>query len=486
MARRNGKKQNKVVKYRRPINIGVVFFGFVAVYLIVCVYLFLTSSHISGYEVLAGSLTSDHNYTGIALRTERVFSAEKSGYVNYYAREGEKVSPATTVYTIDENGEMAALLQESAEGVNLSEANYDSLRGQITSYTSGMSDMDFSKLYDFKYAINASVLDMINQNMADQLEGAMSENSGTFSRFTAGGSGIVEYYVDGFEDAALENLNSSWFDQEAYERRSLRTEELVSAGDSVYKLITEEKWQLVFPLDEEMETYLREKIEKNVRVKDDGTTVPLTTYIEIQFEQDQERVWPSVTLEYRDGQAYGVLSFVNSMVRYAGERFLDFEILLNETKGLKIPATTVTEKDFYVIPIAYLTKSGDESGVMKQVFDENGKSSVVFTDMTIYYQDEESFYVDPKEEDFATSKLKLEAGNTLIAADSADTYQVGAKKELKGVYNINKGYTIFRRIEILQENEEYCIIKEGTSYGLSVYDHIVLNADTVEESQVIY
>ena len=486
MARSGNRKKNTVVRYRRPINIGVVFFGFVAVYLIVCVYLFLTSSHISGYEVLAGTLTSDNHYTGMALRTEKVFTAEKSGYVNYYAREGEKVSPASTVYTIDENGEMAELLQESAEGVNLSEENYASLRSQVTSYVSGMSDMDFSKLYDFKYAINVSVLDMINQNMAEQMEGAVQENSGTFSRFTAGGSGIVEYYVDGLEEVSLENLSSSWFDQEVYERKSLRTEELISSGDPVYKLITEEHWQLVFPLDEETETYLREKMEANVRVKDDGTTVQQTTYVEVRFKKDGESVWPSVTLEYRDGQAYGVLSFVNSMVRYAGERFLDFEILRNETKGLKIPATTVTEKDFYVIPIQYLAKSGDDSGVMKQVFDENGNSSVVFTDTTIYYQDEEYFYVDPKEEDFATSKLKLEAGNTLIAVESSETFQVGEKQAMKGVYNINKGYTVFRRIEILQENEEYCIVKEGTSYGLSVYDHIVLNADTVEEAQVIY
>ena len=37
------KKNKKIIKYRRPINIGVVFFGFIAVYLIVCVYMFFTS-----------------------------------------------------------------------------------------------------------------------------------------------------------------------------------------------------------------------------------------------------------------------------------------------------------------------------------------------------------------------------------------------------------------------------------------------------------
>jgi len=290
MAAQRNRKQNKVVRMRRPINIGVVFFGFVAVYLIVCIYLFLTSSHISGYEVLAGSLTSESQYTGVALRSEKIFYAEKPGYVNYYAREGEKVSPANTVYTIDENGEMAALLQESAEGVNLTESDYASLRSQITAYSSEMSDLDFSRLYDFKFTVSASVLDMINQSMADQLEGSTSEENSTFSRFTSGGSGIVEYYVDGMEEASVETLSSSWFDQEHYTRKSLRTEELVSVGDPVYKLITEEKWQIVFPADEETERYIREKLEENIRVRDDGSTVQMTTYIEIEFKKDGERV----------------------------------------------------------------------------------------------------------------------------------------------------------------------------------------------------
>ncbi len=483
--KKHGKKKN-TIPYRRPINIGVVFFGFVAVYLVICVYMFLTSSHISGYEVLAGSLTSNDHYTGVALRKEKVFTSEKTGYVNYYAREGEKVSPSSIVYTVDENGEMSQLLQESLQGVNLSEADYAALRSQATSYVLGMSDMNFSEIYDFKYEINASILDMVNQDMADRLEGTESEQSAVFYKFTAGGSGIVEYYVDGMEEIDVDGLNSSWFDEENYEKRSLRTDGLVSSGDAVYKLITDEKWKIVFPLREDMEAYLKEKIENNVRVKDNGETVQLTTYIEIKFEKDQESVWPSVTLEYREGQAYGVLQFVNSMVRYAGERFLDFEIIREETTGLKIPVTTVTEKEFFVIPADYLSKSGDESGVMKQVFDENGQSSVVFTPMTIYYQDEEKFYVDPREEDFATSQIKLEMGSTLIPSDSSDTYQVGEKETMKGVYNINKGYTIFRRIEILQENEEFCIVKEGTSYGLSVYDHVVLNAEAVEEAQVVY
>lgn len=88
-----GKKNKNVIRYRRSDrNIAVIFFGFILVYLIVCIYMYLTSAHISGYEVIEGNLATDYRYMGIALRTEQVYTAEKAGYVNYYASENEKVS----------------------------------------------------------------------------------------------------------------------------------------------------------------------------------------------------------------------------------------------------------------------------------------------------------------------------------------------------------------------------------------------------------
>lgn len=77
-------------------------------------------------------------------------------------------------------------------------------------------------------------------------------------------------------------------------------------------------------------------------------------------------------------------------------------------------------------------------------------------------------------------------GSYLILTDSQERFQVGMTDTLQGVYNINKGYTQFRQISILSQNEEYTLVEEGTSYGLTVYDHIVLNGATVDEDEIIY
>ena len=112
--KKKAKKKNKVVKYRKPFNIAYVFFGAILVYMIIYLYMFLTNVHISGYEVIAGSLATDKQFTGLVLREEEIFQATTAGYIDYYATEGSKVSNATIVYSVDESGRMSEYLQENA------------------------------------------------------------------------------------------------------------------------------------------------------------------------------------------------------------------------------------------------------------------------------------------------------------------------------------------------------------------------------------
>ena len=103
----------------------------------------------------------------------------------------------------------------------------------------------------------------------------------------------------------------------------------------------------------------------------------------------------------------------------------------------------------------------------------------VVTPCTIYYADDEYYYVD------AGENSELKAGDFLTKDDSGERYQIGMTQSVQGVYNINRGYTVFRRIEILSSNDEYYTIKKGTDYGLSVYDHIVLDANAVTGNGMI-
>ena len=64
------------------------------------------------------------------------------------------------------------------------------------------------------------------------------------------------------------------------------------------------------------------------------------------------------------------------MIRYAQERYLDLELILEDESGLKIPKSSVTSKEFYIVPEDYLTQGGNSksSGVLV----DEGKDQAVF------------------------------------------------------------------------------------------------------------
>ena len=103
MAGNEIKNNIHVYKKRSNINIGVILFGAILVYLLVTILTYVTAKHVSVYEVREGSILKDNSYTGIVIREETVINATDSGYINYFVSSGSKVGNLTNVYSISEN-----------------------------------------------------------------------------------------------------------------------------------------------------------------------------------------------------------------------------------------------------------------------------------------------------------------------------------------------------------------------------------------------
>ena len=130
------------------------------------------------------------------------------------------------------------------------------------------------------------------------------------------------------------------------------------------------------------------------------------------------------------------------------------------------------------MPVNYLMKGADsdEDIISYEVIDENGsKGSEPVS--TFAYIDDEYVYIDA---------VLLQPGLYIINPDSDEKFQLGEMRTLKGVYNVNEGFCQFKQVEILYENKEYCIVKNNTRYGLSVYDHIVVNPELISEDDIIF
>lgn len=463
------KKSNKVKKYKKPlnINIGMIIFGVIFIYVIICVVSYFQRSHIVRYEVKEGSLATNNIYRGVIIRDETIVNTEAAGYVNYYAREGEKVAKNNLVYIIDETGQLSSTVADSGLGENtLSDKELAEFRGEIVNFMHGFDSTNFESTYDFKYSLKNTVLKLANVNMLQSLEqtDAQTGIANIVKRCSAPIAGIVAYWIDGYEGLTAEAVTEVVFDEKKYEKKQMLGNELVAVGDAVYKLSTNENWSVVIPID----------AERGAELEKEG-------YVKVRFLKNQYESWGAVKLlNNSDGKTYLQLSFTNSMVTFVSERFLDIELIVNDEIGLKIPNSSIVEKEFFLIDENFVTEGDDgrESVIKRQYYTEDGNLVTEAIDMDIYSYDKKEgvYYVDISE---------LDAGDVLQKTDGMETFTVGKRAALIGVYNINKGYADFKQINILYQNEEYSIVKANTQYGLNVYDYIVLNADSVSDDQFI-
>lgn len=464
--RRRQQKPQKITKYRKPLNInlGLIIFGFIFVYIIIMVFLFFTSTHITGYEVKMGSLAVDNTYRGMALRTENVYQANNDGYINYYARECERVSVGSMVYTIDESGKLADLITANAEsGATLTDEDMNELKTQIINYRHSYTDRNFDAVYDFKYSVDGTVMKLANQNVLASLNDITDSSVKDLIDFNyADQNGVVVYSTDGLEGKTVQDLTAEDFEEELHEKNQLQSNSLIGAGDNAYKMITEENWSLVIPMEAE-------------RAKE----FEAEEYIKVKFLKTGDESWGAATAFANGENSYLKLDFTNSMITYASDRYLDVELEINVEKGLKIPNSTIVEKEFFLIPIEYMTKGGDTDvdGFMRQTYLEDGTVSTEFVPADIYYSTKTDYYVD-------TNTFRI--GDYIIMPDSGEQYPISKKGTLIGVYNMNKGYADFTQITILYQNKEYAIVKSNTDYGLNVYDHIVLDGNSVNDDDFIF
>ncbi len=444
------------------LNVGILIFVFILIELIAAISGYLNNKHISPYEVRTGSLYTNSLYTGIALRKEKTVTAEDSGYVNYYVREGQHVAVGDLVYTVDETGRLSDAAAELTESNSMTDADLSRMRTEISGFASNFNENYFSEVYSFKNNLNSKAIELSNMDVLNSISDISSLNSSLVHYRYSGDSGVVTYTYDGFEEKNIEDLVAADFDQSQYSYVQMTANNLVSNGDVIYRICTNEDWMIVIRTDAETAAALMEM-----------------EYVEVKFTRNQYTSWAAVS-QYVDeeGNYLTGLSFTNSMITFSMDRFISIELLLDNHSGLKIPNSAIADKDFYIVPKEYVT-IGDSGrqGVVRETTDDEGNPTQEFIETSIYSETEDEYYLD---------NLELRQGDVLDKSGSPDTYTIRLTGSLQGVYNINKGYAEFKEISILYSNDDYSIVKPNTTYGLSEYDYIVLDASTVTDGEMLY
>lgn len=466
------------------LNIGTIMFGILFIYMSFSAILYFTTTHIESYQVTSGPLSRNETYTGLAIREETVCTAPSSGYITYYAREGSKINASGAVYGLSST-------KKSTSTASLATEELLKIRNDMMSFSKGFNSSKFNNTYSFKYELKGNILQYAeseNSSSApltsgeyDESDDSSGKDNITNSNVYAGNEsicqsqsdGIILYSTDNYEGKTIDTVTAEDFDQNSYHETDLKTSDSVQSGDDVYTIITDERWSLLIPLSDKQAEKLKDRSTIRVKfLKDDMT---------------QNGDFSIITI---DGGKYGQIDFNKGLIRYASDRFLDIELVTNTVVGLKIPLSSIVTKDFYVVPSRMATTQNNETGFMLA---SGNKDSGTFKSVSIYASVEDTsvskLATDGSEDQpmiYYIDKSSFKEGDALIDPDTGEKYIIGETDTLEGVYCINKGYAVFRRIEILDQNEEYAIVSKNTSYGLARYDHIVRNADKVKEEDILY
>ena len=457
----------KIIPYRkkRIINVGVIIFLLVFFYLILILVKFATRKQIRYNEVVEGSMSENKTHTGLILRDESVQVSPDGGYINIYMRDGKRAAVGSRVYSLDATGDLKKLMEASAgKEDTISDSSVIEMKKKLSNFASNYSDSDFEYVYDTKYLLDNAASEYSNLINIENIDNISNENGLRLNVVTSPYSGEISYAMDDIAEKKEEDLTKSDFDTSKHPISYIKNEQLIEAETKVYRIVNSESWSIYFEFEKGEEELYAEKKALTVKFKSNGLT--LTGDYSV--------------VETKDGYSLGKLTFDKYMVQFISNRYAEFDIQSSVVNGLKIPSKCVLEKDFYTIPVEYMAKGGDgvSDGFYKQV-DKDGTTSTVFVPEDIIKITDTNCYISTENKDIAS-------GDKLIKPDSNEIFEVSNKEKLLGVYNINKGFTVFKNIDILGSNKEFYIVDKGTKYGLKVYDHILLNPDGFKEGDFIY
>ena len=456
------KRTTDIRSYRRKwnINIGVILFAVILIYVIVEVLVSITNKPTAYYEVGEGSIIKNASYTGFAVRTEQTVDAPKSGYLNFYQPEESKIAAGQNVCAVsDEKLDLSTGEEDGGES-QLTEEEQNQLLSSVRTFVNNYQESSFSETYSLKSTIQNVFDRKTDQNRISRMDTALGEQEeGSYQDCTSQTDGILVYEVDGYEGVTTDQVTDKNFDKSSYAQTEAGDNRKVSKGDSMYKLVTGEEWYLVVRMDADTAEQLLKR-----------------SSVTIRFLKDDEEMTAGLQMEKKsDDVYYAYLTLDSAMIRYASDRYLDIEILIENARGLKIPKSAVVKKDCYEVPTEYIVKNG-ETGEQGVLIYQNGKTS---------FQAADVYYTDTEKNMTCIEAEGIPAGTVIQMQDSNNTRTLSETVSQAGVYEAGSGYAVFTSIDIEAENEEYYITGSGSSNQLSNYDRIVLNADSVKDDEIL-
>lgn len=288
------------------------------------------------YSLEYGNINITVEATALIVRDETVVQTQSSGAISYMVAEGEKTKRRQVVAMIEPGvpptGEAQNTPVVSQDEVQIS---LETLEYEIAFLRSKIRYAIINDRFGTIHALREEL--ELKLDRADRLSllatapPVISETTGSDAiQLTAPESGVVSYYIDGYEDV-LTDANLFAVDFERLLTASLEpvnhSAQFVMANDVVYKLVDSNHWKLVALVDErEMDYFSKGQV------------------VDVQFEDSKAQGQVVEMIAQEEHRAL-VIEMQELISDFQKQRRVDVEIHPSNFRGLLIENTSLVKQD---------------------------------------------------------------------------------------------------------------------------------------------
>jgi putative membrane fusion protein len=257
------------------IFIAVMAGGFYLVYS-----LFIVPGN-SSYTLEFGNIDVSVTAKALLLRDEVLVKTESSGQIQYVIAEGEKIKRNQVVAQIapgsgESNTESDFERPEkTAVAIDMEQLEYD-IAFLSTKIRYAISHDQYGEIYDLRDELE---MKLDKQDKMTEISGTVAVVSEAFSNDTiqlmSPKSGVVSYYIDGYEEVLTDN-NLYAIDFEKFLEQSIipinHSSYTVDEYDSVYKIVDSNHWKLIAFINEHESDFFSEGKILNITIGDEIVT----------------------------------------------------------------------------------------------------------------------------------------------------------------------------------------------------------------------
>ncbi|WP_156456453.1 HlyD family efflux transporter periplasmic adaptor subunit [Abyssisolibacter fermentans] len=374
-------------KRQRRKFIKIIFCSALLLYLFFVIfstfYGFGSKKYVAKVDVLEDVVECD----AVLIDSSVVYKAKQTGTIKYYKDEGERIKKGVTlarIYSTNEEELQNKLndintqiqkLQSNSIKKGILKGDLDKseklLNYMINDLQDSLLNKDFNKAKLLKNQLingidkhskisgNDAYTEVTLSQLIKEKENIINQMQNTTRNYYSQNVGLISYKLDGLEEVyTLDNVMNMAIDKfdieqsEIIDNNEITT---IKAGQAMFKISNNNKWYIACKVNKSSINGIIEG--KNINIRLDNKLI-LKSYVYKIKEQDDE--------------ALLIFQFDNYYYEFYQNRHMKIEIIKTSNEGLKIPISTIIQKDD-----------------LKGVYVSNINNIVRFMPIEIIYQNDE-------------------------------------------------------------------------------------------------